>query len=75
MDTTTRRIVRMWQPWNGLEIWDPEQWDFSDNSDQFEAPPSRCIPGTLKWTIKCDKDGYPETDSTILEDYFTYLTE
>ena len=74
IDTATRRIVRMWQPWNGLEIWDPEKWDFSDNSSEFEAPPSRCIPGTLKWTIKCDDTGYPESDSSNF-DYFTYLTE
>ena len=44
VDTSTRRIVRMWQPWNGIEVWDPEKWNFDDNSSEFEAPPSRCIP-------------------------------
>ena len=58
-DVASNQIVRMWQPWNGLEIWHPDGWDFSDNSAEFEVPPSKCIPGTLKWTIKCDKDGYP----------------
>ena len=75
VDIDTRQIVRMWQPWNGLEIWDPATWSFEDNSDKFISPPEKCVPGLLKWTIKCDKDGMPETDTTLVEDYFTYLTE
>lgn len=59
VDATTRRVVRMYQPWNGLEIWDPEEWYFEDNSSEFTHPPADCIPGSWKWTIKCDKNGMP----------------
>ena len=59
-DVESNQIVRMWQPWNGLEIWHPDSWVFEDNSKEFEFPPSHCIPETFKWTIKCDKDGYPQ---------------
>jgi len=60
VDTATRRIVRMWQPWNGLEIWDPEEWNFDDNTSEFEAPPKLCIPSWHRWTIKCNDEGYPK---------------
>lgn len=57
----------MWQPWNGLEIWSPDSWDFSDNSKEFEGqvPPKDCF---KKWykptTIKCTEAGYPETSNS-----------
>jgi hypothetical protein len=63
IDVDTRRILRMWQPWNGLEIWHPDGWDFSDNSAEFEAPPHYCTPKWNKFTIKCDKNGYPQTSA------------
>lgn len=71
VDITTRLIVRMWQPWNGLEIWDPEQWHYEDNSSKFISPPERCIPDEfLKWTIKCDAHGMPIIkNNTVIEDY------
>lgn len=58
-DVNTKQILRMWQPWNGLEIWHPEGWDFSDNSAEFEVPPNQCKAKFGKFTIKCDKNGYP----------------
>ena len=72
IDTSTRRIVRMWQPWNGLEIWDPEAWTFEDNSLTFEHPPQQCIPEWLKWTIKCDEQGMPIYNSTIVGDFLGF---
>lgn len=61
-DVSTGRIVRMWQPWNGLEVWHPDHWDFSDNSAEFDIfgnPPKKCMAHVGKFTIKCGKDGYP----------------
>jgi len=52
----------MWQPWNGLEIWDPEQWEMSVDESVFVTPPTHCTKSWHKWTIKCDDDGYPVTD-------------
>ena len=63
VDTATRQIVRMWQPWNGLEIWDPATWSFEDNSAEFEVPPPLCIPSWHRWTIKCGDDGYHHKDA------------
>ena len=68
LDTATRRIVRMWQPWNGLEIWDPEEWEMSVDASVFEEPPSRCIPSWHQWTIKCGDDGYPQSDAKGMSD-------
>jgi len=67
VDTATRRIVRMWQPWNGLEVWDPESWNFDDNSEEFVVPPTHCMPEFLKWTIKCGDDGYPKSNKNALD--------
>ena len=63
VDTATRRIVRMWQPWNGLEIWDPEEWEFDVDESLYVVPPTHCTASWHKWTIKCGDDGYPQTDS------------
>jgi len=68
VDVTTRKIVRMWQPWNGLEIWDPEKWSDDVDESAFEAPPSHCMPSWHKWTIKCGDDGYPDSESKDLSD-------
>ena len=65
-DVATNRIVRMWQPWNGLEVWHPDHFSFGDNSSHFQVPPPECIPAWYKPTIKCDQHGYPQTPKTLL---------
>ena len=64
IDTSTRRIVRMWQPWNGLEVWDPEEWEFSVEEGVIITPPDDCMPSWHRWTIKCGDDGYPGGDAS-----------
>lgn len=58
-DPKSGRIVRMWKPWNGLQIYDPEGWtDSVDDDAVFGAPPPQCKKGGAKIRIKCDDDGY-----------------
>jgi hypothetical protein len=64
-DPKSGRIVRMWKPWNGLQIYDPhlEQesgfgWlDRVDDESVFDIPPAQCKKGGAKIRIKCDDNG------------------
>lgn len=56
----TGRIVRMWQPWNGLEVLDPTKWELTVDSSLFDQPPKGCMKGGDKMRIKCADNGYPK---------------
>jgi len=42
VDVESKNIIRMWQPWNGLEIFDPKKWKLSTDSNLFIVPPNEC---------------------------------
>merc|ERR1719188_1763054 len=58
-DPVSRRLVRAWKPFNGLQVYDPEAWtDSIENPDElFENPPPACKKGGAKIRIHCDDDG------------------
>merc|ERR1712087_505682 len=66
------KIIRLWQPWNALSVYDPTGWNYSDNSYLFtEVPPTACKARKGRWTIGCDENGLPESGFT-LEKYNKY---
>eukprot|EP00448_Togula_jolla_P027507 CAMPEP_0170650442 /NCGR_PEP_ID=MMETSP0224-20130122/45805_1 /TAXON_ID=285029 /ORGANISM="Togula jolla, Strain CCCM 725" /LENGTH=542 /DNA_ID=CAMNT_0010982105 /DNA_START=66 /DNA_END=1694 /DNA_ORIENTATION=+ len=57
-DPISRRPVRMWKPFNGLQCYDPEAWtDAPPDPSVFESPPAMCKKGGAKVRIHCDDDG------------------
>jgi len=58
-DPISKRLVRAWKPFNGLQLYDPEAWldDIKDPS-VFEAPPAMCKKGGAEIRIHCDDDGW-----------------
>jgi len=58
-DPVSKRLVRAWKPFNGLQVYDPEAWtDSIENPDElFQAPPPFCKKGGAKIRIHCDDDG------------------
>ena len=74
-DVKTNKIIRLWQPWNGLQVFDPDRWtDFPSKEFKdriFELPPQRCLNGWFK--INCDKDGLPKSSppSDLFEKNFS----
>jgi len=57
-DPKSRRLVRLWKPWNGLQIYDPTGWiDSVEDPSVFETPPPLCKKGGAKIRIQCDDDG------------------
>jgi len=67
-DPKSRRLVRAWKPFNGLQVYDPEAWtDDIEDISVLESPPAVCkkpAPGSKQvWRINCDDDGnYNGTD-------------
>eukprot|EP00929_Paragymnodinium_shiwhaense_P021486 TRINITY_DN14005_c0_g1_i1.p1 TRINITY_DN14005_c0_g1~~TRINITY_DN14005_c0_g1_i1.p1 ORF type:complete len:545 (+),score=134.96 TRINITY_DN14005_c0_g1_i1:59-1693(+) len=59
-DPVSRRLVRAWKPFNGLQVYDPEAWTDSieDPDTVFQAPPPKCKKGGAKIRIHCDDDGH-----------------
>jgi len=61
-DPHTGRIVRAWQPFNGLQVYNPDSWhdDEADDS-KFDYPPEMCKKpkegNETVWRINCDDDG------------------
>merc|ERR1712139_241650 len=57
-DPKSKRLVRAWKPFNGLQVYDPEAWedDIKDPSI-LEAPPAKCKKGGAKIRINCNDDG------------------
>lgn len=57
-DPVSRRLVRAWKPFNGLQVYDPEAWvDTVEDPSVFEAPPAKCKKGGAKVRIHCNDDG------------------
>jgi len=59
-DPVSKRLVRAWKPFNGLQNYDPEAWtDSVENPDKvFESPPPMCRKkGGAHIRIHCDDDG------------------
>jgi len=57
-DPKSKRLVRLWKPWNGLQIYHPDGWtDAVEDPSVFEAPPAQCKKGGAKIRINCDDDG------------------
>jgi hypothetical protein len=57
-DPVSRTPVRMWKPFNGLQIYDPEAWtDSVEDPSVFDSPPAMCKKGGAKIRIHCDDDG------------------
>jgi len=58
-DPVSRRLVRAWKPFNGLQNYDPEAWvDEVADPSVFEVPPAKCKKGGAKIRINCDDDGH-----------------
>ena len=57
-DVETGYILRMWQPFNGLEVFNPDKWDLTVDSKVFDIPPAMCKKqGGAWWRIGCADDG------------------
>merc|ERR1719410_920058 len=62
-DPRTGRIVRAWQPFNGLQVYNPDSWHEGVADEKyFDFPPAMCKgppPGQndTVWRINCDDDG------------------
>jgi len=75
-DPVSRRLVRAWKPFNGLQVYDPEAWvDSIENPDElFQAPPPKCKKGGSPIRIHCDDDGHYHPGKSegleILEDLY-----
>mmetsp|Transcript_63631 Transcript_63631/g.205022 ORF Transcript_63631/g.205022 Transcript_63631/m.205022 type:complete len:551 (+) Transcript_63631:63-1715(+) len=58
-DPVSRRMVRMWKPFNGLQNYDPEAWtDSVADPSVFDSPPAKCKKGGAPIRINCDDDGH-----------------
>jgi hypothetical protein len=58
-DPVSKRIVRMWKPFNGLQNYDPEAWiDSVEDPSVFDVPPAKCKKGGAKIRIHCTDDGW-----------------
>jgi len=59
-DPVSKKLVRAWKPFNGLQVYDPEAWTESiENPDKiFENPPAMCKKGGAPARIHCDDDGH-----------------
>jgi len=57
-DPISRRPVRMWKPFNGLQVYDPEAWtDEIADPSVFDSPPAKCKKGGALIRINCDDNG------------------
>lgn len=65
-DPDTGATIRLWQPYNGLQIFPNGTQDIDFDESLFEIPPALCKKGGALARIKCDDDGYPtgETEET-----------
>ena len=58
VDVETGFIIRMWQPFNGLEVFDHTKWKRTVDQTLFPVPPSLCKKGGAYWRISCDDLGH-----------------
>merc|ERR1712048_362099 len=61
-DPRTGRIVRAWQPFNGLQVYNPDSWHEGEvDESKFTFPPLMCRKpkegNDTVWRINCDDDG------------------
>jgi len=62
-DPDTGKIVRAWQPFNGLQVYNPDSWDLESDVDEskFAYPPEMCKAPPAGapdvWRINCDDEG------------------
>merc|ERR1712086_633607 len=76
-DPATGLIVRMWQPFNGLQIFTPGTWKTEITADGQEmleelaadgkTPPKAALPKGSTFRIKCGEDGFHKDSSTADE--------
>jgi hypothetical protein len=57
VDVESGHIIRMWQPFNGLEVFDPKKWDYSVQPNLFAVPPKMCKKGGYFMRVFCDDEG------------------
>ena len=59
-EPATGKALRMWQPFNGLQVF-PNGTGYSDVDESLfeEIPPALCKKGGATFRIKCGDDGYP----------------
>ena len=59
----TGNIIRMWQPFNGLQVYPGGVPEGSVDQSLFDdLPPPLCKAGGAIMRIGCDDEGYPETE-------------
>jgi len=66
-DPKTGHIVRMWKPYNGLQIIDPNAWTIPmkpSDAKNLDVPPALCKKGGAIARIHCDDDGNYNGNST-----------
>jgi len=76
-------VIRFWQPWNGLQSFDPARWfvgdearSNADNSDPYFTPPVKCKKDGARMRIHCDDDGNNnQTPDTDLDGDFSFLAK
>merc|ERR1711924_167966 len=69
-DVATGRIVRMWQPFNGLEVFDPLKWNETVDKSKL------ALPKTCKMLAKHCIQAFPNTtDRTELESSFGAIAQ
>ena len=60
-------IIRMWQPFNGLQIFPEGTTREPQDQDLFENPPPECKKeGGALFRIKCNDEGYPQSEEEAL---------
>ena len=54
------QILRMWQPFNGLNIYPPGVNGGPVDLNEFQSiPPTKCRKGGATFRTGCDENGYP----------------
>ena len=69
------QIVRMWKPWNGLQVYPIGGWNSTVEDDSvFNVPPPQCKKGGAHIRITCDDDGHymPKNDTEHV-DFFDQM--
>jgi len=75
-DPATGLIVRMWQPFNGLQIFTPGNWKTEITSDgqalldelaaDGTKAPKAAMPGGSTFRIKCGDNGFKKNDTELV---------
>merc|ERR1711924_258784 len=69
------QIVRMWKPWNGLQVYPIGGWNSTvEDESVFDVPPPQCKKGGAHIRITCDDDGhYMPKNKTEHVDFFDQM--